>query len=295
MDYLGHPYYVSGNAIYRALGRRVENETHRQLNASHGMFVPGEFGTFPEWHSQAGVRPYLGASLPPVETYDDLFLFRRPDHPWLLDSRPRDALNTHDIRVQSGMPALAHETIIGRPDDARDQQQTVRWYISAYLHAEKPDILPIAENQLDGLQFGGKRSYGYGTTRLKNTQIVDLAKLDYTELETSESFTLELLTPFVLWSEYPGTNDVNLPGWWQIDDEASIRHRVEKIVEGGNSYKLETVDHGTLIKYGGDRPVQTAINGIRRIGSHSKYGFGEFRMKSGHSTQDGVFGTEFPG
>lgn len=295
MDYLGHPYYVSGNAIYHALGRRLDRAFHRRLSVSHGMFVPGEFGTFPESHSQDGVRPYLGASLPDVETYDDLFLFRQPDHRWLLDSRPRDALNVHDVRTQSGMPALAHETIMGRPDEARDQQQTVRWYVNAYLHADDPDVLPIEEDHLDGLQFGGKRNYGYGTTRLKDTEIVDLAELDYSVLEESESFTLELLTPFVLRSEYPETNDVNLPGWWQIDDETSIRHRVEKIVEGKDIYELETVDHGTGIKYGGDRPIRTALNGIRRIGTHSKYGFGELRIRPAQSTQGGDSGTERSG
>ena len=35
-------------------------------------------------------------------------------HSWLLDSRPRDALNTYDIRLQSGHPAIAHETITGK-------------------------------------------------------------------------------------------------------------------------------------------------------------------------------------
>ena len=52
------------------------------------MFVPGQFGKFPEEHSQSGIRPYMGSSLPDVESYDDLFLFRHPDHPWLLDTRP---------------------------------------------------------------------------------------------------------------------------------------------------------------------------------------------------------------
>jgi len=29
---------------------------------------------FPDEHTQAGVRPYLGSGLPDVETYDELFL-----------------------------------------------------------------------------------------------------------------------------------------------------------------------------------------------------------------------------
>jgi hypothetical protein len=114
MDYIGHPYYVSGNAILHALGQHLESETHAAVSASHSVFVPGQFGTFPEEHTQSGIRPYLGSGLPDVEAYDDLFLQREAMHPWLLDTRARDALNTHDLRVHGGHPALAHETIMGR-------------------------------------------------------------------------------------------------------------------------------------------------------------------------------------
>ena len=54
MDYLGHPYYVTGNAIYHALGQHLAPDTAQSINASHGMFVPGQFGTFPEEHSKYG-------------------------------------------------------------------------------------------------------------------------------------------------------------------------------------------------------------------------------------------------
>ncbi len=44
-------------------------------------------------------------------------------------------------------------------------------------------------------------------------------------------------------------------------------------------YKLQAVDHGQVVAYEGDRPVETAKSGILRVGSHSKYGFGELRVK----------------
>ena len=131
---------------------------------------------------------------------------------------------------------------------------------------------------LDGLQFGGKRNYGYGTTTLKDTQVVDLEALDYSRLEDGEAFILELVTPFVLRSEYPKANNVDVPWWWSVDDEAQLRHRLEKVIEGGDVYELETVDHGVVVGYDGDRPVETAKSGLTRVGSHSKYGFGELRV-----------------
>lgn len=277
MDYLGHPYYVSGNAIRHALGQRLSQDRHRQLHASHGIFVPGQFGTFPTAHSQNGFRPYLGTGLPEVEAYADLFVHRRPTHRWLLDSRPRDALNTHDIRVHSGQPGFAHETIMGRPDDARKQQQTTKWYLNAYLHADRDDVLPLEEEVLDGLQFGGKRNYGYGTTRFKETQLVDLDALDYSRVRESERFRLELVTPFVLESEYPNTVDVDVPWWWSVE-RGALRERTEQIVEQRDTYALRTIDHGQVVAYAGDRPVETAKKGVLRVGNHSKYGFGELRV-----------------
>jgi len=278
MDYIGHPYYVSGNAILHALGHHLDPETHAELSASHGMFVPGQFGRFPDEHSQSGVRPYLGSGLPDVEAYNDLFLQRSPSHPWLLDTRARDALNTHDLRIHGGHPTLAHETIMGRRADQQKQSQTTTWYIHAYLHTKEPTILPVDEAVLDTLQFGGKRNYGYGEVHLKDTQLVDLDELDYSRLENAERYLIELVTPFVLQSEYPDATTTPVPWWWdETLDE--LRTRDEKILEQREVYQLKTVDHGQVVTYSGNHPVETAKNGLRRVGSHSRYGFGELRAK----------------
>ena len=242
------------------------------------MFVPGQFGTFPEEHTQSGIRPYLGSGLPDVEAYDDLFLQREAIHPWLLDTRARDALNTHDIRVQGGHPALAHESIMGRREDQRKQQQTTKWYVHAYLHSDDPAVLPLAEDTLELLQFGGKRNYGYGEVQLKDTQMVDLGDLDYSRLKSVETYLIELVTPFVLKSEYPETNNCTIPRWW-AENRDDLRLRQEKILEQREVFRLETVDHGQVVKYLGDRPVETAKNALQRVGSHSRYGFGELRLK----------------
>ena len=278
MDYIGHPYYVSGNAILHALGQRLDPGTHAALSASHGVFVPGQFGTFPEEHTQSGIRPYLGSGLPDVEAYDDLFLQREAMHPWLLDTRARDALNTHDLRVQGGHPALSHETIMGRREDQRKQQQTTKWYVHAYLHADDSAVLPLGEAVLDRLQFGGKRNYGYGEVELKDTQTIDLNDLDYSRLDGAETYLIELVTPFVLASEYPDANDSSVPWWW-AENRDDLRLREEKILEQREVFRLETVDHGQVVKYLGDRPLETAKNGLTRVGSHSRYGFGELRLK----------------
>jgi hypothetical protein len=96
----------------------------------------------------------MGSSLPDVESYNDLFLVPHPKPSMAARYPPSGRPERSDIRFQNGIPALAHETIMGQPDDARKQQQTTRWYVTAYLHADDPDALPLSEVVLDGLQFG---------------------------------------------------------------------------------------------------------------------------------------------
>jgi hypothetical protein len=278
MDYIGHPYYVSGNAILHALGKHLDPKTHTEISASHGVFVPGQFGRFPENHSQSGVRPYLGSGLPDVETYDDFFLQRKAVHPWLLDTRARDTLNTHDLRIHGGHPTLCHQTIMGRRQEQYKQQQSTKWYVHVYLHADDSAVLPLGEGVLEELQFGGKRNYGYGEVEMKDTQTVYLNELDYSRLESAERYVVEWMTPFVVESEYPDADGLSVPWWW-AENRDQLRFREEKILEQREVYRLQTVDHGQVVEYLGDRPVKTAKNGLTRVGSHSRYGFGELRIK----------------
>lgn len=271
MDYAGHPYYVTGNAILHAMAPDLDYDTQRNLRVSHGMFVPGQFGVYPEGHSKhgSGARAGFGSGLKPVESYDDLFLYRQPDNRWLLDTRPRDALNTHDMKVQGDRPVLARNTKF-------DNKTT--WYIQAYLTSDDDSVLPLSGSTLDGLQFGGARNYGYGETSLKDSQLVDLEELDYSRLAEADEHLLELTTPYVLESEHAHADDNPVPWWWDCNDER-LRNRTESIVEQRERYALETADHGQVVGYDGDRAIETAKNGIERLGSHSKYGFGELRVK----------------
>jgi len=65
----------------------------------------------------------------------------------------------------------------------------------------------------------------------------------------------------------------------QAENRDDLRLRVEKLVEQREEFRLETVDHGQVVKYLGDRPVETAKNCLQRVGSHSRDGFGELQLK----------------
>lgn len=278
-DYFGHPYFVTGHALYTALARRVDARTRQALNVSTGVFVPGEYGAYPEAHSRDGYAGKLGLSLPPVEAYEDLFVFRDAAQRWLLDSRPRDAHNTHDIRSYGGRLAVAPATRFGRPPEHRNTKRTMRWFVHCYLHVDggDEDVLPLSEGVLDGVRVGGGRNYGLGELSLTDTQGIDVDALDYSRVREADDLQLELLSPYVLASDYPGADSQSVPWWWASDGR--LRRRMTQLVAGDDVHEVATVDHGQVVAYAGDRPVETAKNGIRRVGTHAKVGFGEFRLR----------------
>jgi hypothetical protein len=304
-SYFGHPYFVSGNALYNAIARRVDERTRRALHVSHGVFVPGEYGEYPDAHSASGYAGKLGQSLPDVEAYDDLFVFRDTAHRWLLESRPRDAHNTHDIERHRNRVAFASKCFFGRPEEQRNSKRSVQWFVHCYLHTDRgtDGILPVSGDVLDGIRVGGARNHGFGELSLADSQVVDLDALDYGRLTDAESgaYVLELVSPYVLSSEYPDADDQSMPWWWDADSETASpmiesgsvsgtvatdgrrddgsRRRESRLVDGDDVYALQTVDHGQVVGYAGSDPVATARNGVTRVGTHSRFGFGELRVR----------------
>jgi len=301
-DFFGHPYYITGHALCTALGRRVEDRVRRALCVSHGVFLPGEYMRLAR-HSESG-GAYISDSLPSMETYDDLFLFRDPTQRWLLESRPRDAHNTHDLQRHSDRITFASSCLFGRPPEVRASKRSVQWYVHCYLHSsdEEVAVVPLPEEVLDGIRVGGGRNYGLGELRLVATQTVELESLDYSRLVDAgtDEYVLELMSPYVLQTEYPGADDQSIPWWWDPSgpsvtastgspvasasraadtEDCGLRRREEQLVVGEEVYALDTIDHGQVVGYAGDSPVETARNGILRVGSHAKYGFGEFRVR----------------
>ncbi|WP_130499998.1 hypothetical protein [Natrinema hispanicum] len=281
-QYLGHPYFVTGNALFNAIARRVDDQTARALRVSHGVFVPGEYGEYPPTASQDGYAGKLGQSLPEVESYADLFMFRDPAHRWLLDSRPRDAHNTHDLQIHGGRVAFDSTCWFGRPEEMRDHRRSVSWFLHCYVHAGPgDDVLPVSEEVLDGVQVGGARNYGFGELSVAETRLVDVETLDFSRLEaaqgTGETCWIELVTPYVLKTEHPSGDSQSIPWWWGVDED-ELRCRETRFVDGGETYAVTVVDHGQLVPYAGSDPVRTAVNGVSRVGTHSRFGFGELRV-----------------
>nr|WP_321163655.1 hypothetical protein [Halorubrum californiense] len=281
--YAGHPYFVTGNALFNALASRVDDETRQRVRVSHGVFVPCEYGEYPAAHSMPGYAGKLGGSLPAVEAYEDLFLYRDPAHRWLLDSRPRDTHNTHDIQTHGGRVAFADTTWFGKPAEQRNNRRSVSWYLHCYVHVDGVgDTIPLADETLNGIQVGGARNYGFGALSVADTQVIELEELDYSRLEAAQradaQCRVELVTPFVLSSEYPGAAEQDVPWWWGATS-GELRRRETRLVADGDVFVVETIDHGQVVPYTGNNPVQTAFNGVLRVGTHKRFGFGELRVR----------------
>jgi len=281
-DYYGHPYYVPGHALYTALARRLDDGVGRRLCVSNGVFLPGEYGKI----VGTGGASFYTTGLEPVENYDDLFRFRDAAQRWLLDSRPRDAHNTHDIQSHGRRLTYAPTCRFGKPPENHYTKRTVTWYVHCYLYTDGRDdgeLCPLSDDALDGLRVGGGRNYGLGELRVADTQTIELETLDYSRLKAcdgnwdGDQYTIELLSPYVLRSQHPGADVQTVPWWWEPPHE--LRRRTEQLVVGDETYQLTTIDHGQCVEYAGDDPVSTAKNGLLRVGTHSKFGFGEFRLR----------------
>jgi hypothetical protein len=279
-DYMGHPYFVTGNAVFSAVAQELDAATMTALQASVGVFLPGTHGAFPEEHSQSGGMPYFGTGLRPVEAYEDLFVFRDAAQRWVGDAGPRDAETTLDMNSYAGRTAFAPATRFGKPVEAHGRKRTVNMYLHCYLHAAgtEQDVLPLDEEVLDGLRVGGGRNFGLGGTSLADTQTVVLKDLDYSQVRDADSLQVELVSPYVLRTEHPAADEQSVPWWWGVDGE-SLRRRESRLVRDNESYELTTVDHGQIVPHAGDDPVMTAQQSVLRVGSHSKFGFGEFRVR----------------
>jgi hypothetical protein len=130
----------------------------------------------------------------------------------------------------------------------------------------------VASNQAKTARRRGVRSAPSGN----RTRVGGLGSLDYSRIEDADQHRVVIVTPFVLESEYPGTTAVAVPSWWE--SSTTLRRRTECIVEGADQFHVETVDHGQRVTYAGSNPVVTAKAGVTRVGTHSKYGFGELRV-----------------
>jgi len=276
-SYLGYPYFVTGNALFNAVARRVGAVTRRSLHVSHGVFLPGEYGEFPVAHSRTGYAGKLGTSLPAVESYADLFVFRDAAHRWLLESRPRDAHNALPLELHGDRVAVSDTCWFGCAPGQRNRRRSVSWFVHCYLHGES-GVVPVGEDVLDGLQVGGARNYGFGEVSVADTQLVDLDEVDYSEVREAAGLQLELVSPYVLSSECPGADSQSVPWWWGVS-AGGVRRRETRFVTGDDVHRVETVDHGQVVEYVGDDVVRTAKNGVLRVGTHSRFGFGEFRLR----------------
>ena len=132
---ISHTYYVGGNAIYHVTTNNVVYSVRQHLKASHRFFHPVIMVGIQTYNPSSECEHiYVGITISDC-AYNDLFLFRQQEHSWLLDSRPQNALNTHDICIQH----LYMRRSARSEEDHRSRVKT-SWCVHVYLHAGSPGI-----------------------------------------------------------------------------------------------------------------------------------------------------------
>lgn len=113
--------------------------------------------------------------------------------------RDRDYLDSHDLHVHDGHPTMTHETTIARGENQRKQQ--TKWYVDVCLYADDPDTVPWGEDVLDCFQLGEKCNGGYSELVLEESLVGNFSS-NYPRLDNTDAWLIELVTPFVLESDY---------------------------------------------------------------------------------------------
>jgi len=204
-DYMGHPYYLTGHALYTALARRVDAQARRSLNVSTGVFVPGEYGAYRShirttgmeeaWH----VAPTSGVVRGCVRVSGCSAA--------VVAGLTATGCAQHARRPESWRPTGVCTEGSLRPAARASEQQADDALARPLLPARRwgdEDVLPLSVDVLDGLRVGGGRNYGFGELSLAETQVIDLDDLDYSRVREADNVQLELLSPYVLQSDSPG-------------------------------------------------------------------------------------------
>ena len=285
--YVGNPYYITGNGIYHAVASRLTDAQRASISVSHGVFfnvasveVGGKRRTArdSEGHlisTQAGASP-----ISKIWTYEDFFLLR---------TQRLETLNLHgpwgEMFYEESLPVRplrfdnSDQHRLRRPEEGGDE--AIVWeYLNFYTHG-CDDLDP---NLFDGISLGGKRNKGFGATSLADSAEVRVDELDFLSLERSGNVDALLITPICLKSQFPGTEPCAFPSFAM--QPKMYRTRSEFIKHGDQRYGLELIDHGQRfdlapVVVARRNLVELAKEGIKRIGTHSKYGYGEFKLTAG--------------
>ena len=152
---------------------------------------------------------------------------------------------------------------------AKVKQKEWSTYIVFYvLGLGKTDI-----GIFDGLELGGGRNRGHGRTRLHHH--VRTNTDDWIDIGMKYD-GVKFTTPLCMESDVPGTFEFVFPSFLEPRASGKYRMRIEKLSYHKKLKDLRLLDHGQVFRVKDGSTVDLVRLGIRRIGNHEKYGYGEF-------------------
>jgi len=161
-DYMGHPYYLTGHALYTALARRVDAQARRSLNVSTGVFVPWRVRGIPGvtfarrvWREAWHVAPTSGVVRGCVRVSGCSAA--------VVAGLTATGCAQHARRPESWRPTGVCTEGSLRPAARASEQQADDALARPLLPARRwgdEDVLPLSVDVLDGLRVGGVETTG---------------------------------------------------------------------------------------------------------------------------------------
>lgn len=258
--YSGNPYYVTGNAIAHAtrLTGQLTDEQKKRLSISHGIIK-----TFAR-----------NDNLDKPADYSEFFKI------WRTPRTSRSELIVPELRYyhpDRGAPFILMSPTRYEGKKDPDKEQNRRSTLISFYVIGLEDTDP---NIFDGIAIGGRRNMGMGKTRLHLHISTDTSQ--WTGFPENDKLGVELITPLCLRSTFPGCDETNFPNFLEPHASGRFRTREEGITIHQKKVDLHLLDSGQAFAIKECLPrtelQKTINNGIERIGTHSKYGYGEYKV-----------------
>jgi hypothetical protein len=161
MDCIGHPYYVGTSSYTLSVSILIPRRTGRSPPATRCL---------PIRSVQAVPRRRYAVGHPPRHWERSArrgglrrcFLPAEGDAPVAAGYARLECAEYAQSPCSSWSLSIRSRDHISRREDQRKQQQTTKWYVHTYIHADDTAVITLGEAVVDGPHFSGKRHYGYG-------------------------------------------------------------------------------------------------------------------------------------
>jgi len=286
-----NPMIISGSACYHAIAGKLGYKISKNINVSNMVLQSISYRYF-GLNEIDGLPKKGGRIVSPsnlkIDKYSDFMAYRRPSVRAFEGGY--DELSKFDFSIQNWGK---REYCLMTPDTGLSEASSKDGKVDKYGYVERErtrrvpkqifgniyltgdNIDSIDDQKIENMSIGARRNTGYGMFKLHKSKTIDTNDIEF---DISEPKWVELASPYCLNSEFPGVDQKTLPSWFEAKygyrtRKTELFHRTEL---GPKKFELECIDVGHVFKL--TNPNIDPYKGVKRTGSHIKYGFGEWYL-----------------